>query len=75
MQMRPVRTYKYELPAFLEGRVDAGVYRSWLAKKASAHVKRDRKRVVGEVLREVYKSQIHSAVVQSAGRDWYTGEA
>ena len=65
---------KYPLPDFLVGRCEPTVYLNWLSRKASAHVKRDRKRNHNEATREIYKMAIHEAVVQSKGLDFYTGE-
>lgn len=64
---------KHTMPAFLEGVVTAEKYESWLARKAAAHVKRDRKRQ-RTVSVSLYKEAIHAAVVLSNGRDAYTGE-
>jgi hypothetical protein len=61
-------------PAFLEGRVTADAYRRWLARKAVAHVRRDRRRSFDGVTVAVYLDAIHGAVVASVGRDCYTGE-
>ena len=38
------------LPEFLRGRVDIPVYGRWLARKAAAHLKRDRKRSYAGIL-------------------------
>jgi len=58
---------KHEMPAFLlEKNVDPGAYERWLGRKASAHVRRDRRRNQSGVS--------HAAVVLSAGQDAYTGE-
>ncbi|HWA69285.1 MAG TPA: hypothetical protein VG821_05570 [Rhizomicrobium sp.] len=65
----------YDLPPFLEGRVTAQKYRRWLHRKASAHARRDRKRVPAPIELALYKQRIHQAVCQSDGVDWYTGEA
>jgi hypothetical protein len=68
-------TQKYQLPKFLDGRVDRPTYIRWLQRKATAHVKRDRKRVNHAISIEEYKMAIHRAVERSAGADWYTGES
>ena len=65
---------KYPLPNFLVGRCEPTVYLNWLSRNASAHVKLDRKRNHSEATREIYKMAIHEAVVQSKGRDFYTGD-
>lgn len=66
---------KYALPAFLVGVVDQAAYLRWLSHKAQTHVRRDRKRGNTEAVGEAYRVAIHAAVVASAGRDSYTGEA
>ena len=65
---------KYALPEFLIGRCDPAGYVDWLSKKAKAHVKRDRHRGHTAATRERYMMAIHQAVVDSKGRDYYTGE-
>lgn len=64
---------KRSLPSFLECVVTREVYERWLLRKAAAHVKRDRKRdhICADA---AYRNAIHEAVVQSGGRDAYTGE-
>ena len=64
----------YRLPTFLEGLVDRAKYIRWLHRKAAAHVKRDRLRLNKKIALAGYKQQIHIAVAQSSGVDWYTGE-
>jgi hypothetical protein len=63
---------KYPLPGFLGCTPEA--YRTWLDKKASTHCKRDRKRGNRAAIREQYKLAIHKAVVDSGGKDEYTGQ-
>jgi hypothetical protein len=64
---------KHTFPAFLEGKVAPVAYERWLSRKAAAHVKRDRKR--GHTCTgSSYRDGIHTAVVESLGRDAYTGE-
>ena len=65
---------KYNLPKFLADRIIPEQYRRWLARKAAAHCKRDRKRVTGPIALADYKERIHRAVCASNGIDWYTGE-
>ena len=65
---------KHPLPAFLHERVHPLAYEKWLARKAAAHLKRDRKRGYDSVSGATYRDSIHEAVVQSAGRDVYTDE-
>jgi hypothetical protein len=64
---------KHSMPPFLEGVVKPEKYESWLGRKASAHVKRDRKRGRAASV-SLYKEAIHAAVVLSGGKDAYTGE-
>ena len=65
---------KYQLPPFLEGKVDRKVYVRWLGAKAQAHVFRDRKRWNRWIGTSEYKRAIHSAVLRSQGRDYYTNK-
>ena len=64
----------HALPEFLVGRVDPLVYERWLARKAAAHLKRDRKRGYEGVSGSLYRDEIHKAVKESGGQDYYTGE-
>jgi hypothetical protein len=64
----------YEFPSFLAGAVTPEAYSRWLARKAAAHVKRDRKRGNRKATVALYKQAIHRAVVDSQGRDAYTDE-
>jgi len=64
----------HAFPAFLVGRVDPLVYERWLARKAEAHLKRDRKRGYEGISGSSYRNEIHKAVLASEGRDFYTGE-
>jgi len=50
------------------------VYERWLARKAAAHLKRDRKRGYENISGAAYRDAIHEAVVRSGGKDVYTGE-
>ena len=68
-------TRKHTMPAFLAESVSTDAYERWLARKAAAHVKRDRKRDQSGVTQSLYKEAIHAAVLLSQGRDAYTGEA
>ncbi|WP_244117998.1 hypothetical protein [Burkholderia gladioli] len=65
---------KDQLPEFLDGVVTADVYFRWLARKAAAHVRRDRKRFANGAMGAAYRKAIHDAVMASGGRDDYTGE-
>lgn len=62
------------LPQFLVNRVDTLIYERWLARKAAAHLKRDRKRGYEGISGSKYRDEIHQAVMESEGRDYYTGE-
>src|SRR3989339_1284747 len=62
------------LPSFLEGQVHPLVYERWLARKAAAHLKRDRKRGYESISAAAYRDEIHEAVLRSEGNDVYTGE-
>ncbi len=64
---------KYHLPDFLDGVVSQLRYGRWLTSKARAHVNRDRKFHPNVSLVD-YKNKIHQAVIQSHGKDAYTGE-
>ena len=65
---------RYQLPSFLLGQVTQEAYERWLRRKAQAHVRRDRRRGNETAIGEAYQAAIHSAVLESGGRDSYTGE-
>jgi hypothetical protein len=65
---------RLKIPDFLNGVVEQDAYERWIKRKAKAHVKRDRKRGHGEATGSAYREAIHSAVVESRGKDAYTGE-
>lgn len=65
---------KYQRPDFLADRLPQHAYDRWLARKAKAHVDRDRKRGNSTCTVREYKEAIHQAVCRSLGRDAYTGE-
>jgi len=65
---------KRSLPPFLEGRVEPQVYERWLQRKAAAHAKRDQKRWKDWKSGADYRDAIHKAVLDSGGKDAYTGE-
>lgn len=65
---------RHALPQFLIGSVDPLVYERWLARKAAAHLKRDRKRGYVAITGALYRDEIHQAVLDSGGCDFYTGE-
>ena len=64
----------FDLPRFLDGVVTREAYVRWLQRKATAHVKRDRKRGNRSASVAKYKRAIHEAVCASEGRDAYTNE-
>jgi hypothetical protein len=64
----------YKFPEFLKRECDPRAYRRWLARKARAHVKRDRARGNVTATIEEYKQAIHRAVERCGGRDAYTGQ-
>jgi hypothetical protein len=61
------------MPAFLVSDVEPELYERWLTRKAVAHVARDRKRNRTCSV-ALYKEAIHAAVLNSEGKDAYTGE-
>lgn len=65
---------KFERPKFLRGTLSQATYERWLHRKASAHVRRDRRRGNGTCTGSGYRAAIHKAVVNSKGRDAYTRE-
>jgi hypothetical protein len=65
----------FELPIFLHEVVSQSAYDRWLRRKAAAHVRRDRKRGRFGAAYSNYRKAIHSAVIESGGKDAYTGEA
>lgn len=62
------------VPPVLLGQCSDAVYRRWLRRKATAHVRRDRKRWKIPLSISAYKAAIHSAVAAGGDRDAYTGE-
>ncbi|MGC3982422.1 MAG: hypothetical protein QM808_14325 [Steroidobacteraceae bacterium] len=65
---------KFAVPEFLNGHLEQVACERWLHRRAQAHVKRDRKRGMSGVTGAAYRQAIHHAVIQSQGRDAYTGE-
>jgi hypothetical protein len=65
---------RYQLPSFLTGQVKQETYKRWIRRKAQTHVRRDRRRGNQTAIGEEYRVAIHSAVLESGGRDSYTGE-
>lgn len=65
---------KYQRPDFLKDTVTQDQYERWLRRKAMAHVRRDRRRGNTTATNAEYNGAIHRAVMESGGRDFYTGE-
>jgi hypothetical protein len=65
---------KYSIPQFLAGKIKEETYLRWLRRKAQAHLKRDRNRNNETATGEDYRHAIHEAVIQSDGKDHYTGQ-
>ncbi|WP_419936993.1 hypothetical protein [Candidatus Palauibacter sp.] len=65
---------KQVLPTFLRGVISYGDYNKWLEGKAKSHVVGDRERGFSDTSVSGYISDIHDAVLESGGRDFYTGE-
>ena len=65
---------KYQLPDLLSSILTQSGYEKWLHGRAVAHVKRDRGHGNTAATNEAYKIAIHLAVLNSGGRDDYTGE-
>ena len=74
MQWVQCMSKKYDLPPFLSGIVSLQSYLRWLSRKSSGYVRRDKKRGNISANNEAYKVAIHRAVLESDGRDAYTGE-
>jgi len=66
---------KYELPQFLVGTTAQAAYTKWLSGTSKRHFLRDKKRGNKMISNEAYKMAIHRAVIESNGKDQYTGEA
>jgi len=65
----------YGLPDFLDGVVTRERYLRWLSRKARSLRKRDQKgRYFLNYTNECYKKEIHRAILDSEGRDYYTCE-
>ena len=66
---------RFTVPDCIKEKCDQAKYRKWLHAKASAHVRRDRKRFGKEHCGvSQYKIAIHAAVSSGGDRDYYTGE-
>ena len=68
-----MKSLKYQLPTFLVGVVSQEIYSKWLNSKTQTHLKRDKK-LNPNASGKSYKESIHQAVLQSNGKDAYTGE-
>ncbi len=68
-----MKSLKYKYPGFLINHCNEDKYLRWLTAKASAHVRRDKRRGLIAPSFEQYKIAIHKAVVESNGFDYYTG--
>jgi hypothetical protein len=66
-------TRLYSVPNAIKAHCDQIRYSRWLQRKAAAHVKRDRRRNRSCAIAQ-YKAEIHAAICESQGRDFYTGE-
>lgn len=62
------------MPNFLLEIISQKIYETWLDRKASTHIRRDRKRGNCVSSREDYKREIHRVICESRGLDAYTGE-
>jgi hypothetical protein len=65
---------RYVLPDCLSGKTDQVAYERWLRRRATACVRRDRKRCDWPITGEAYRLRIHEAVKRSGAVDHYTGE-
>jgi hypothetical protein len=66
---------QYPVPNCIQAVCEQRKYSRWLHAKATAHVRRDRKRIRDAVCTvAAYKNAIHKAVVDGGDRDYYTGE-
>ena len=68
-----MKSLKYQLPTFLVGVVTQAIYSKWLNSKTQTHLKRDKK-LNPTASGRSYKEAIHKAVLESDGKDAYTGE-
>lgn len=64
----------FPLPPCLTDKCSQEDYTRWLYRKASAHVKRDKKRGNAVCDRNSYRRAIHAAVCQNGHKDAFTGE-
>jgi hypothetical protein len=72
--LKKAEEYKNRFPSFLIDKLPQEVYERWLRRKAQAPIKRDRQRGNKTANGKAYRAAIHSAVLESGGRDFYTGE-
>jgi len=68
------KTKKYQLNLSMSALIDQEKYEKWLKNKARTHLKRDKKRGNISSTYESYRVAIHEAVINSNGKDAYTGE-
>jgi hypothetical protein len=69
-----MKTNKYPMPECIREKCNQAKYSRWLHAKASAHVRRDRKRLKNGSMVATYKAAIHAAVADGGHLDYYTGE-
>lgn len=65
---------RYNVPECIREQCSQARYSKWLHAKASAHVRRDRKRFKRTCTVANYKRAIHRAVANGGDLDHYTGE-
>ena len=65
---------RYPVPECIRKKCSQKTYSRWLHAKASAHVRRDRKRLKNDCTVAQYKAAIHAAVAAGGELDYYTGE-
>lgn len=65
---------QYPVPECIREKCNQAKYSRWLHAKASAHVRRDRKRLNNACTVAKYKAAIHAAVAEGGNLDYYTGE-
>jgi hypothetical protein len=65
---------RYEVPECIKDQCSQAKYSKWLRAKASAHVRRDRKRFERSCIVAEYKRAIHEAVTKGGDLDHYSGE-
>jgi len=65
---------KYQLPDVLKNKCSQEDYTHWIYGKASAHVRRDKKRGNTVATTILYRKAIHEAVCNGGDRDAYTDQ-